>query len=181
MPTCQNCGNQILENDAKYCAQCGFALPSPLAKKKPMRGIRGLLILPALAICLSPLMNLFMFWSSGHSGGSALVHGLLQTAAASFSVELYAQVSSVVLLILSAMVAGLFFARRSQAPLACLILFALYAVDNLVLAFWLHQIPFARYEVASMVTAKFMFWGALAYFWWGYISVSKRVRATFVN
>jgi hypothetical protein len=182
MLTCHKCGHPASESNARYCARCGELLPAPTLKFEPETGprIRGILILAAIAICLCPLLNLLLF-VGGHEGGcAAFFQNLLKGAPAAFSLGAYAKTSTLVLLVLSVLVAVLFVARKTKAPLACLLLFALYAIDNLVLALWMQNTSYAQYEIVSMVTAKFLFWGVLAYFWWGYISVSERVRAIFV-
>ncbi len=182
MPTCRKCGSQTIDPLARYCALCGTALIAPAAAKRVRaQGIRGMLIIPAIAVCLCPLINMLLLWGGYEGCNTLFLHTFLQDAYASLSLDVYAKISSAVLLILSVLVAALFFGRKTKAPLACLVLFTLYAADNLVLALWLQEVPFARYEIVSIVTAKFLFWGVLAYFWWGYISVSERVRATFVN
>lgn len=183
MLTCYSCGCQAAGPNARYCAQCGTQLAAATPAPKSERGprIRGLLILPAIAICLCPLLNLLLLMSGYEGGCTAFLHNLLRDAPSTEILDAYAKISTTVLLILSLLVAGLFMARKTRAPLACLALLALYAVDNLVLALWMQNTSVAHYEIVSIVTAKFLFWGVLAYFWWGYISVSQRVRATFVN
>lgn len=182
MPACLKCASPTIDPLARYCAQCGQALLAPRpAKARHSQGIRGVLILPAIGICLCPLINLFLILSGYEGGCTEFLSDLLHSPPSTIILSTYAKISSTVLLVLSVVAAALFFGRKTKAPLACLILFSLYAIDNLVLAVWLQNAPFARYELASLVTAKFLLWGALAYFWWGYISVSPRVRATFVN
>lgn len=182
MPACSKCASPSIDPLARYCAQCGQALLAPRpAKPRRAQGIRGVLILPAIGICLCPLINLLLILNGYEGGCTEFLSDLLHSPPSTIILSLYAKISSAVLLVLSVVVAVLFFGRKAKAPLACLALFSLYAMDNLVLAMWLQNTPFARYELASLVTAKFLLWGALAYFWWGYISVSQRVRATFVN
>jgi hypothetical protein len=183
MLTCQKCGRTEIDPSARYCAGCGkpLAMPEPKPESGPRPRIRGLLLVPAIALCICPLINLLLLMS-GHEGGcGALIYNFLIETPSTLVMDAYAKISTMVLLVLTVLAAVLFFTRNSKAPLACLTLFALYAVDNLVLAFWMKNVSFAEYETVSMVTAKFLFWGVMAYFWWGYISVSARVRETFVN
>ena len=181
MLTCQKCGRTETDPTARYCAQCGKPLAAPKPEPGPRPRIRGLLIVPAIALCICPFVNLLLLMS-GHEGGcTAIIYNFLIETPATLNLDAYAKVSTMVLLVLSVLAAVLFFARNTKAPVVCLSLFLLYAADNLILAFWMKNISFADYEIVSMVTAKFLFWGVLAYFWWGYISVSARVRETFVN
>jgi len=180
MLACHKCDHQIIDPDAHYCPQCGKALPAPEKKRKPGPRISPLLLVPAAIISLCPLLNLLML-SNGQQGGyTAFLNSLFNLDHGASILEIYAKISTSVLLVLSFLVAVLFVFRKSKAPLACLGLFTLYAIDNLVVALWMHQVPIARFEIVSMMTAKFLFWGLAAYVWWGYISVSERVRATFV-
>jgi hypothetical protein len=182
MLACRRCDHQIIDQEARYCPKCGKPLPAPPKRRDSGQPISGLLLLLAALICLSPLLNLFMLSSGDEGGWVALLGSILQITTPGASVlSLYAKISTAVLMFLSLLVAVLFLYRKTKAPLACLGLFTLYAIDNLVVALWMHQVPFAHFEMVSLVTAKFLFWGLVAYCWWGYISVSPRVRATFVN
>lgn len=183
MLTCHKCGRTETDQNARYCARCGKALSSPESAPahEPGQRISGVLILPAVAIILCPLINLLLLLGGQEGSCPAFLQNLLNSGPATIILDTYAKISTAVLLVLSVLVAAMFFGRKTKAPLACLALFALYAADNLIMALWMNKLPFARYEIASIVTAKFLFWGVLAYFWWGYISVSQKVRATFVN
>jgi hypothetical protein len=181
MLTCQKCGHQTAETNARFCAQCGLALARPKKKPEPGQRISAPLILITIGICLCPVLNALFIWSGFEGGCTAFLQSLLPNTASVVVLDIYGKVSTAMLLIMAVTVAYLFISRKSQAPVACLLLFTFFAVDNLIQAMWLYQDRHAYYGIVSIATAKFLFWGVLAYFWWGYISVSERVRAIFVN
>jgi Protein of unknown function (DUF2569) len=153
-----DCGYDFASGEMKASyAQAADAERRAQAAARPLYGIRGWLLLPAVGLVLSIPISVFEAAKSYKSGDAAEV----------------AVVTAAVLLVAVTTVA--FFQKRRWAPRVVIVLLALEAVLAAV------PVLLARGPVAPDDTRDFGRAVVAALIWIPYFLVSKRVKATFTE
>ncbi|MCX7033117.1 MAG: DUF3857 domain-containing protein [Arenimonas sp.] len=157
-----------------------------VAQDPALEGIRGWLVLPAIGVCITPLVivvELLMGldgyalaeWNALATPGGAGYHALW------VPLLLFELTSSLALLVLSVLVLVMFFQRRRRAPLLYLVMLGGSAASALVSLGVLSLIPGAVYAITTQDWKDMVRGLVAAAIWTPYFLLSRRVRSTFIR
>lgn len=162
---CIQCANDAIE-DSDFCADC---------EDREFRKIRGWLIVPAIGVVASVLINLF----SINTTLRLLINNYAQMSGNLKGILLFELLAFVGMFLFALYVAGLFFRKKRELPRNYILLLLIglaFVMLDLILGHQYLDVPL-NYETVKPIVSNL----ASCAIWISYFRVSVRVKRTFVK